>query len=226
MAVSSTATFDPQRDALIKRAGQLAGVVYGGHDPDADQVAFGAASLQAHLLSLQARGLIVRTVERYSQILTSGTASYSAPADTIEIEDHALVRDSSSIDSDVRRISVQEYMGLSLKTTTSRPTEMYVEKGTGGLTVYLYPVPDATVTTLIYLRVRKIRDTDTGTVTLDLEPKWINPVTYMVAHDFAVAANMLTRAAYLRKMYEDNAGTAMLDETGRGRIRFVAGSNR
>jgi len=223
MAVSTTATFDMQRDQIISQAASLARQLHDGHTADADQIAFGARALQLIILDLQKEGLIVRAVERVSKAVAANDTGFTADADTVDVGPVANLRDSSNVDSEATRISRDDYFRRSSKTTIARPLEFYVEKTSAGTVTVNFPVKSDAAYTFIYQKYRKLRDTDTGNVTLDLEPKWLKTITYLLAHEFAVKAGMLNHAAYLMKVVNPDKDKAMLDETERGRIRFCVG---
>lgn len=224
MTISTTATWELRRDQVITTALQLAGVLNAGHPASAEQKALGATLLQMNLTALQADGIILRALERYSQTLVDGTAAYAAPADTISVEDGAMVRDTADNDAPLYMLSTpRDYLSRGVKTLTGQPTEYYPEQQSDGTwTVTLYPVPTSDWATLIYPRVRKLRDTDTGSVTLDVPVKFTEPVCLKLAAMFCLHYNRDTKAKALLEEYADAHARAMNDETQRGPMRMMA----
>lgn len=224
MTASTTSTWELRRDQVTTVALQLAGVLNAGHSPSSEQKALGATLLQMSLTALQADGIIVHTVERYSQTLTDGQVSYAAPSDTLDIEDGAVVRNTAGYDSPIYMLSTpRDYLSRGVKTVTGQPTEYFPEKQSDGtFTVYLYPIPTADWPTLIYPRVRKLRDTDTGSVTPDVPVKFLEPVTLKLAAQFCRHYNRDTKAKALMEEYETSRERVMADETQRGPMRMLA----
>lgn len=226
MTVSATATWELRRDQLIARALNLAGVLNAGHNPSRDQIAVGVDFLQMLLASLQSDGIILQAIERYSQPLTAGVGAYLAPADTLDVEDGAVVRSTNGNDITLTMIgSMRDYNALGTKTISGQPTEYYAERNpTGTSTVYLYPVPTSDWPTLIYPRVRRLRDNDRGDVSIDVPVKFTEPVCLKLGARFARHYNRDAKAKALLEEYNEAHQRAMNDETGRGPTRFVVDS--
>lgn len=226
MTVSANATWELRRDQLIARSLNLAGVLNAGHNPTRDQIAVGVDFLQMLLASLQSDGIILQAIERYSQPLTDGVASYQAPDDTLDVENGAVVRSAQGNDIPLSMISsMRDYNSRSIKTLSGQPTEYYVERNpTGTTTVYLFPVPTADWTAIIYPRVRRLRDNDRGDVSIDVPVKFMEPVALKLAARYARHYNRDSKAKALLDEYSEAHQRAMNDETGRGPMRFTVES--
>lgn len=224
MTTSATATWELRRDEVIATALHLAGVLNAGHAPSSEQKSLGATLLQMSLTALQADGIILRAIERYAQALSDGVVSYAAPSDTIDVEDGAVVRSSQGYDIPLLMLSThRDYLAVGVKTLPGQPTEYYPEKQSDGtIAVFLYPVPTADWPTLIYPRVRKLRDTDSGAVTIDVPAKFTESVVLKLAAQFCRHYNRDAKAKALMEEYGDARDRAMNDETPRGPMRFVA----
>lgn len=223
MAVSAQFAWELRRDQLITRSLQLAGLLNAGHVASAQQLSLGVDLLQMNLLSLQSEGIFLHAIERYSLALSDGVASYVQPADTISIEDGAIVRGTTGNDTTLTMLSQVDYNRRAVKTTTGQPTEYMAEKSIGETwTIYLYPVPTADWPTLVYPRVRKVRDSDSGTVSLDIPLKFTEPVTLKLASRFCRHYNRDSKAKSLMEEYEEARERALNDETQRGPLRFIA----
>lgn len=224
MAVSANSTFDPQRDTIIKVALQLCQVLNAGADPDADQVSLGRNLMDLGLKAMQSDGIILRHVNRTTVAIASipsgvlTTSSDTADVDSLYYTDTGGNDQPISLD-----LTRRQYMDLSDKAQTGPPSQAYVERSDASVVVYLHPVPDSSVVSVTYAKIRRIRDMDAGDVTLDLPPKWGRCVTYMLAADFALHYGLLDRQASLRLAYEHEKERAMNDETERGASRFIVG---
>lgn len=226
MAIASTATFELTRDQLIRRAFQLAGMTEASMSPDSDDIAMAADFLGMELDTLQAEGIVLRTVERATKSLVDGTAEYTLDSDTLDVHvgpddllgSHTVTGATGS--TYVKAIGRAEYLAISNRTAEGTPTMGYVERGTTSVKIVLWPVPSAAAT-LTYQRVRMIRDVTSGSVTMDLVKAWMKPVMWAMAHQIILAkAGDLARADYVRneaerlkavvRSYDRQRGTAQL----------------
>lgn len=226
MTVSANAVFDLQRDAIIKLALQLCGVLEAGGSPDAGMIELGGNLLNVGLRALQNEGILLQSVGRYTQTLTSGTATYTAPADTLDVNGVAYVTSSSGNDLMLTTIPKDRYMEISDKTTGGQPTEIYVEKGSLGVQFLLYPVPDANWTNITYTRIRLLRDLDTGSVTPDLPSKYLRTLTFMLATDLSLHLGSLDKYQALRTEYTEAKKDALNADGEKGSVRFVVETGR
>ena len=76
------------------------------------------------------RGINLWTVEEKTLALTSGTATYNLPADTVSVLDHSIREGTGTSQSDlsISRMSLGEYAGITSKNTTGRPVKIYIER--------------------------------------------------------------------------------------------------
>lgn len=224
MTVSANATYDPQRDVIIRTALRLCAVLNAATEPTAAQLALGRDFLDLGLKALQSDGIILRHVDRTTVLAGSIVSGViTADSDTADV-DSAFYTDTGGNDSPISLdLTRRMYMDLSDKTQTGPPSQAYIERSGASVTINLNPVPDSSVVSVTYAKVRKIRDMDTGSVTLDLPQKWGRCVAYMLAADFAFHYGLLDREPALRLAYEHEKERAMNDETERGASRFVIG---
>jgi hypothetical protein len=176
--------------------------------------------LNVNLKALQNKGIILRALEQSTTTLVIGQAKYTLAADTLDIDANSVYVTSGTVDLRLTPISRGQYMELSLKAVQGQPTQFYVEKGTS-LSVYLYPVPDGSWTSVTFPRVRLLRDMDSGGVTEDLPSKYLKSVIYTLASDLALHHGLLPRYQILRGTAESETEDAVMDDTERGPIRFV-----
>lgn len=223
MAVSSTASRNPNRDRIIRNALHTCGALHASHSPDADQVALGAEYLSDGLTALQAEGVILQTLEWYTQTITSGTGTYSAPSGTESIEDGAFATDSTGLDHPLELVDARVYrQGVADKETEGQPYWYYPQRTPTGWTITLFNVPDANWASFTYPRVRQLRDVDTGAVTLDLPPKWAGACEWFLAWKFACHYKLpLDRCAYFESQWQAQKARLLDDEGPRGPSRFV-----
>jgi len=223
MATSSTSVWEPTASQIIRSALLELGILHASDSPDTDQLALGMDILNRGMNAMIVRGVAVNLIERYEQTLTADDHTYTAPADTETIEGTATVTDTNDTDGQVFPITREEYMAITDKTVTGRPTMYFAEKtGPSTHTIYLFPVPDSTVETFTYVRTRRFRDTDTGARTLDIPRKFIEPMVTLLQWKFARHYKLAPeRIKDLKTSYEDEIDLALNDEVPHGNLQFV-----
>jgi hypothetical protein len=223
MATSVNSAWTLRRDTLIARALNLAGVLNAGHQPTADQKAVGTDLLQMNLTALQADGILLHAIERYTQALVAGDTFIVAPADTIDVEDGAVVTNVAGNDIELQLLTSRDYARLAVKATTiGQPVQYMPERNPDlSITIYFYPVPDSNWPTVTYPRVRKLRDSDGGNVDIDVPVKFLEAVTLKLASRFCRHYNRDVKAKALMEEYDDARDRAMNDETQRGPLRLT-----
>lgn len=228
MAPSANATLDFTRDQLIRMGFQLAGLLAAGREPTAEDTGMAADFMNLELMALQAEGVVLRTIERTALTLVPGTAAYTLPADTIDVQlgpnDQAgTIVQTSGAEVLVTSMARAEYMDLADKTgaVTARPTSVYIERQ-ALVTLVFWPVPDAESVSFRYARVRLLRDMDTGAVTVDLARRWLQYVAYAVAAHLARAKNLgLDVVGSLESRAEVLKARAKGTDKQAGKVRWV-----
>lgn len=137
------------------------------------------------------RGVNLWTLDSGSVSLVSGTATYTLPADTIDILD-AVIRSndgSASLQNDrvITRVSASVYSTIPNKLSTGVPIQYVVTRASAAPTVTLWPVPSDATQKLVYWRLRRIQDAGaTGDITNDVPVRMLPPLG--VAHLSPVAS--------------------------------------
>lgn len=222
MTISANSSFDLNADAIVTLAYQL--VLGFEVNVTANMLSVGRNFLNVGCKALQNEGVELRTRTRYTQTLTAGTATYSAPSDTIDVlSPGAFVSSSNGVDLPIETRSMADYMAIVNKTFQGQPTQVYIERGTvaGTVTLTLYPVPDANWTSMTYPQVRLLRDFDTGAVTGDFPTRYIKALTYMTATDIAEASGLPEKASRMRAAFEQEKDRSLLADGEHGPVRFV-----
>ena len=223
MAIATTSEYRPNRDRVIKGGLQLAGLIHAGHEPTTAQLAMGAEFLLDGMLALQAEGVFLRTRVLEEKTLTAGAVSFTAASGTLDIEDGAVIRDTAGNDSPCSIITQDEYNAISDKDISGKPTRYFPkENDDDTFTVYFDRVPDSTVTTFIYPRVRKVRDLETGNLHLDCPTKWIHAMKLMLAWMFAKHYRRpIEQVMDAKEDWESAKARILRDEAPRGPVRFT-----
>jgi len=152
---------------LIKKSLKLTGVAAEGETPTAEMMNDGLDSLNLLLNLWGSQNLMTLSAIQESFALTALQASYTMGITSVALvtdfnttKPHriisAFVRDALGNDTDIAMIPMDQYNGFSLKTTGGRPDRLAQDPGATQqtnqvMTIYLYPVPDASTTYTLYL---------------------------------------------------------------------------
>ncbi len=197
MAVSANSAFQLNRNDLIRRAFQLAGVLPAEQQPSSDDYQMASDFMNLELDSIQAEGVILRSVTRATLALVSGTAAYTLPATVLDVLDPAAVLiGSGPTEIPVQLCDRSRWVTLTDKTIKGVPTFMLIERG-ASITLTLWPIPSATMT-LTYLKVGFLSDSDTAEVDTDFNRHWHKAIMFAVASHVALARNQdLAKVGFL-----------------------------
>ena len=176
----------------------------------------------------QNRGLNLWTIEAGTQVLTAGTATYTLPADTVDVIEHQIRTGTgtSQTDTNLTRVSVSTYAKQSAKNTTGKPTQIFIQRLAASTTVTLWPVPDSASTyTLSYYRIAGIDGISSGidgTTTSFVPPRFVpclvSGLAYYIAMKRPEVANRVTP---LKQEYEFQFELAAGEDSESASARFV-----
>ena len=182
-------------------------------------------SLNLLTIEWQNRGLNLWTIENGTQSLSSGTATYTLPTDTIDLIEHQIRTGSgtSQVDTNLERISVSTYAQQSSKNTQGRPVQIYVDRQATGVNVTLWPVPDVSTYTLSYYRLRGIAGVASGVGTdADMPPRFVPCLAAGLAYYIAMKKpEVSNRVAPLKQEYEFQFELAAGEDSESSTIKFV-----
>ena len=176
----------------------------------------------------QNRGLNLWTIEAGTQVLTSGTATYTLPADTVDLVEHQIRTGTGSnqVDTNLTRISVSTYAQQSAKNSSGKPTQIFIQRLSASTTVTLWPVPDSASTyTLSYYRIAGIDGISSGidgTTTSFVPPRFVPCLVSGLAYYIAMKRpEVANRVAPLKQEYEFQFELAAGEDTESASARFV-----
>lgn len=201
MAVTATSTFNMDLSEVVEEAFELAGgEVRSGYD-------FRTARRSLNLLLLEwaNMGFNMWTLESGSIPLISGTATYNLPIDTVDIIEHYIRTGSTTTQSDISisRIGVSTYSGIPNKNAPGRPIQMFVNRQITP-TVTLWPVPDSSLYTLVYWRLRRLNDAGNGINTQDIPFRFLPALIAGLAYKISMKIpEGIPRMQYLKQSYDD-----------------------
>ena len=181
-------------------------------------------SLNIMLLEWQNRGLNLFTIDEGTLSLSSGTATYTMPVDTIDVIEHNIRTGSGTnqIDTALERISVSNYAAQSNKNTRGRPSQIYVQRLATETKVTVWPVPDEGYT-LAYFRLKGIDGLSTGIGTAAaIPPRFVPCLVSGLAYQIAMKKpEAAARVVPLKQEYEYQFELAAGEDSETATIKFV-----
>jgi hypothetical protein len=136
-------------------------------------------------------------------------ADVQASGDVLE----AVIRRSSE-DLSITRISRQDYLSITKKTTQGRPTEFYVDRQVTP-TITIWPAPENSTDQIIYYRVKKIQDADSAVNTPDIPFRFLPCLVSGLAYQISVKRSP-DRIAMLKTIYEEEFQRAAAEDIEHG----------
>ncbi len=136
-------------------------------------------------------------------------ADVQASGDVLE----AVIRRSSE-DVSISRISRQDYLNIPKKTTQGRPTEFYVNRQITP-TITVWPAPENSTDSLIYHRVKKIQDADSGVNTPDIPFRFLPCIVSGLAYQISIKRSP-DRISMLKAIYEEDFQRAAAEDIEHG----------
>jgi len=181
------------------------------------------------------RGLNLWTIEQGSQVLSSGTADYDMPVDTIDLLDHVIRTGTGTNQTDINisRISVSTYATIPNKNATGRPIQLWFQRKTGATDstndvqypqVHVWPTPDNSQTyTLIYWRLRRMQDAGNGVNGQDIPFRFLPCMVAGLAYYLSMKLPNVDpgRRAELKMDYEQQWTLASEEDREKAPVRFV-----
>ena len=222
MATSGTATFNLDINEIIEEAYERAGLgrAFSGND-------FRTARRSLNLMGQEFanRGINLWTVDEETLSLTSGTSTYTLPADTVSVLDHVIRTGTGYSQSDlsIERMSVGEFASINNKNTQGRPTRIYIERLRDAPKVTLWPVPDASTYTLVYYRIRRIEDSAAGANNqYDAPTRFLPAIVSGLAYHIALKnPQAADRVQLLKGLFEDDFNLAATEDRDRTDFRII-----
>lgn len=168
------------------------------------------------------RGLNMWTFDQGTVSLVAGTATYTLPAQTIDIIEQQIRTtnsDGTTTDTTVDRMSVSQYAQIPNKTTQGQPNQIFVKRGVTDTTVTLWPVPSQFYT-LVYWRLRRTQEAGGVTLTPDMPFRFVPALVSGVAYHLAVK-KAPERAPALKAVYDEAFELASEEDRDRASVIWV-----
>ena len=170
-------------------------------------------SLNLLLADWANRGLNRWTIAQTTTSISSGTASYSLGADTIDILDVVIRTGTGTNQNDqiLTRISRNAFLNIPNKNTQAKPSQFYVDK--------LWPTPDASYS-IVYDRLTRMDDADTFINTMDLPFRFYPCLCAGLAYYIALK-KMPERVPLLKSVYEEEFKRAADEDRDRASLKLT-----
>jgi hypothetical protein len=207
MATSSSTDFELDVAEYIEEAFERCGLeAKTGYDLQTAR-----RSLNIMLAEWANRGLNQWTIEQRTQALTANDSEYSLDTDIIDILSVVVRR--SGTDFSMTRISRDTFINLPNKTSTSRPTQYFLDRQiTPNLKIY--PTPENSTDVIVYDALTRMQDADTQVNTLEIPFRFIPCLTAGLAYYIAMK-RAPDRIQLLKTVYEEEFERAMAEDRDR-----------
>jgi hypothetical protein len=247
MATSGTTGFNPQFTEIAEEAWERAGrEMRTGYD-------LRTARRSMNMLTIEwaNRGINLWTIDEGTIPLTKDDATYTLPADTIDVCEMNIRTNagdaSSQSDLSLNRISIPTYSAIPNKLSTGRPLQAVVHRlgqagtyqsgplssntttiGTNVSFLTLWPVPDSsTAYQISYYRLRRIQDAGNGAETADMPFRFLPCAVAGLAYYIAMKVPELApRIPMLKQEYEEQFKLASEEDREKTSARFVPSIGR
>jgi len=145
------------------------------------------------------RGINLWTVQLGTQALTAGTTEYTLTSDVVDLLEVVVRRDNT--DFQVQRISRSDYQNLPNKTTSGRPSSIYVDKQISPK-INLWPAPENSTDVLRYYFIQRIQDADAAINNMDAPFRFLPCMAAGLAYYLSVK-KAPDRVQLLKSIYEE-----------------------
>ena len=195
MATSTTTTFDLNIDDIIQEAYERCGLeIKTGYDAKTAR-----RSLNLMFADWANRGINLWTVQLGTQALTAGTTEYTLTSDVVDLLEVVVRRNNT--DFQVQRISRSDYQNLPNKTTSGRPSSIYVDKQIAPK-INLWPAPENSTDVLRYYFIQRIQDADAAINNMDAPFRFLPCMAAGLAYYLSVK-KAPDRVQLLKSIYEE-----------------------
>jgi hypothetical protein len=247
MTTSGTTGFNPDFTEIAEEAWERAGrEMRTGYE-------LRTARRSMNMLTIEwaNRGINLWTIDEGTIQLTKDDATYTLPADTIDVCEMNIRTNagdaSSQSDLSLNRISIPTYSAIPNKLSTGRPLQAVVHRlgqagtyqsgplssntttiGTNVSFLTLWPVPDSsTAYQISYYRLRRIQDAGNGAETADMPFRFLPCAVAGLAYYIAMKVPELApRIPMLKQEYEEQFKLASEEDREKTSARFVPSIGR
>jgi len=219
MATSGTYNFNLDIDEIIQEATEMIGGEQTlGHEPKSAR-----RSINLMLNDWQNRGILLWSIFTTAVTVDTSVTTY-ALADSVNDALIVTYRASAgATDTQLTRITFEEYNVIPEKSQTGRPTQYAVKRDLSNPTIFLYPIPDNNIGVLNVEAIRQVQDVNKSfNQNADAPDRFLPCLTagldyYMGLKRVGVPESKI---AILKSNYEELLGRAMEEDKERASIYF------
>lgn len=215
MATSGTTTFNLQLDDIIEDAYERCGL---STTRTGYQLKSARRSLNLLLSEWGNRGVHIWKVENYTQNLTAGTTTYTAPSDASDVLEMAFRN--GDTDTTMTKISRSEYQAIPNKSSQGQPTQYFIQRNLSNVTITLYLTPNTTDTQINYYYLGRIEDAGAYTNNPDAPyrflPCMVSGLAYFLSQKISPE-----RTQSLKLYYEDEMQRALTEDSQSTSVHIV-----
>jgi hypothetical protein len=202
MATSGTTSFDMDFTEIAEESWERAGrEMKSGYD-----LRTARRSMNLMLIEWQNKGINMWTIEEGTLPLIESQATYTLPADTIDLLEHVIRTGTgaSQADLNITRLSVSTYSSIPNKLTEGRPIQMWLNRLGAAPEITVWPVPSSGDYTLQYWRMRRIEDAGSGVETADMTFRFYPALVAGLAYHIAMKVpELVSRIDMLKAIYDE-----------------------
>lgn len=212
MATSGTYDFSMDIDEVIQEAIEM----IGGEETLGNEPKSARRSINLLLQDWQNRGVMLWTAYTSAITLTTSVTTLSLTSSTIDVLEAVLSRD--SVDTQLERISMQEYLKIPTKSQTGRPTQYAVRHTRGNPVVNLWPIPENSTDKVKLELVTYMQDVNkSATQIADVSRRFLPCLTAGVAYYMSMKRPGVEsgRIAMIKQEYEERLQRAMEEDRER-----------
>ena len=219
MASSGTYNFNLDIDEVIQEATEMIGGEQTlGHTPQSAR-----RSINLLLNDWQNRGVLLWSTFTTAVTVSTSVTSYDL-ADSINDALIITIKASAAAtETQLTRISFEEYNVLPNKSQTGRPTQYAIKRNVDKPTVFLYHIPNNSTEILTIEAIRQLQDVNkSAEQNADIPKRFLPCLTYGLAHQLAQKRPGVpdARVAMLKASYEETFKRAMEEDKERASIYF------
>ena len=219
MASSGTYDFNLDIDEVIQEATEMIGGEQTlGHTPQSAR-----RSINLLLNDWQNRGVLLWSTFTTAITVATSTTTYDLADSVSDALIITVKASASATETQLTRISYEEYNVLPNKSQTGRPTQYSIKRNVNNPTIYLYPIPDNSTEILTVEAIRQLEDVNKSAAqNADIPKRFLPCLTYGLAHQLAQKRPGVTdaRIAMLKLSYEETFKRAMEEDKERASIYF------
>ena len=219
MASSGTYDFNLDIDEVIQEATEMIGGEQTlGHTPQSAR-----RSINLLLNDWQNRGVLLWSTFTTAITVATSTTTYDLADSVNDALIVTIKASAAATETQLTRISYEEYNVLPNKSQTGRPTQYSIKRNVNNPTIYLYPIPDNSTEILTVEAIRQLEDVNKSAAqNADIPKRFLPCLTYGLAHQLAQKRTGVsdTRIAMLKASYEETFKRAMEEDKERASIYF------